>query len=82
MLLSHLTTGAHLPYWAALIVATVSTGLLGAVVALPALRLRGLYLALSTLAFALLMDNVFFAARRSSPSKARGSRSRRRASSG
>jgi branched-chain amino acid transport system permease protein len=61
VLLSHLTTGAHLPYWAALIVATVSTGLLGAIVALPALRLRGLYLALSTLAFALLMDNVFFA---------------------
>jgi branched-chain amino acid transport system permease protein len=60
VLLSHLTSGAHLPYWAALIVATVSTGLLGAIVALPALRLRGLYLALSTLAFALLMDNVFF----------------------
>ena len=61
VILSHLTSGAHLPYWAALIVATVSTGLLGAIVALPALRLRGLYLALSTLAFALLMDNVFFA---------------------
>jgi branched-chain amino acid transport system permease protein len=61
VILSHLTTGAHLPYWAALIVATVSTGLLGAIVVLPALRLRGLYLALSTLAFALLMDNVFFA---------------------
>ena len=61
VLLSHLTTGAHLPYWAALIVATVSSALLGAIVALPALRLRGLYLALSTLAFALLMDNVFFA---------------------
>jgi branched-chain amino acid transport system permease protein len=29
-------------------------------VALPALRLRGLYLALATLAFAVLMDNVFF----------------------
>jgi branched-chain amino acid transport system permease protein len=32
----------------------------GAVLALPALRLRGLYLALATLAFAVLMDNVFF----------------------
>ena len=61
VLLSHLSIGAGLPYWAALIVATVSTALLGALVALPALRLRGLYLALSTLAFALLMDNVFFA---------------------
>ena len=34
----------------------------GAVLALPALRLRGLYLALATLAFAVLMDNVFFTA--------------------
>jgi branched-chain amino acid transport system permease protein len=32
----------------------------GAVLALPVLRLRGLYLALATLAFAVLMDNVFF----------------------
>jgi branched-chain amino acid transport system permease protein len=32
----------------------------GAVLALPALRLRGLYLALATLAFAVLMDNLFF----------------------
>jgi branched-chain amino acid transport system permease protein len=32
----------------------------GALVALPALRLQGLYLALSTLAFALLADDLFF----------------------
>ena len=32
----------------------------GAVLALPVLRLRGLYLALATLAFAVLMDSVFF----------------------
>jgi branched-chain amino acid transport system permease protein len=32
----------------------------GAVLALPVLRLRGLYLALATLAFAVLMDNIFF----------------------
>jgi branched-chain amino acid transport system permease protein len=31
----------------------------GAVLALPVLRLRGLYLALATLAFAVLMDNIF-----------------------
>jgi branched-chain amino acid transport system permease protein len=74
VLLSHLSTGAHLPYWAALIVATVSTGLLGAVVALPALRLRGLYLALSTLAFALLMDNVFFASSAIFPQQGSGIR--------
>ena len=32
----------------------------GAAVALPVLRLRGLYLALATLAFAVLMDRIFF----------------------
>lgn len=32
----------------------------GAVLSLPALRLQGLYLALATLAFAVLMDNLFF----------------------
>ncbi len=35
-------------------------GAFGAVLALPAIRLRGIYLALATLAFAVLMDNVFF----------------------
>jgi len=37
-------------------------GIVGALVALPALRLRGLYLALATFAFALAMDNMFFPA--------------------
>jgi branched-chain amino acid transport system permease protein len=32
----------------------------GAVLSIPVLRMRGLYLALATLAFAVLMDNVFF----------------------
>ena len=35
-------------------------GGVGAVISLPALRLRGLYLALLTMAFACLMDNMFF----------------------
>jgi branched-chain amino acid transport system permease protein len=35
-------------------------GVVGAIVALPALRLQGLYLALSTLAFAILADDLFF----------------------
>ncbi|MHB8438710.1 MAG: branched-chain amino acid ABC transporter permease [Acidimicrobiales bacterium] len=35
-------------------------GVVGALVALPALRLRGLYMALFTMAFALAMDNMFF----------------------
>ena len=32
----------------------------GGILALPALRLRGLYMALATLAFAALMDSLFF----------------------
>jgi branched-chain amino acid transport system permease protein len=35
-------------------------GAAGALLCLPTLRLRGLYLALATLAFAVLMDNAFF----------------------
>jgi branched-chain amino acid transport system permease protein len=40
--------------------AVAVTAAVGAVIALPALRLRGLYLALSTLAFADAMDGAFF----------------------
>jgi branched-chain amino acid transport system permease protein len=35
-------------------------GIVGGLISLPALRLRGLYLALATMAFATLMDNGFF----------------------
>jgi len=48
--------GAPIGLLAAILVAAP----VGALVALPALRLQGLYLALATLAFAVLMDNVFF----------------------
>ncbi|HYF44756.1 MAG TPA: ABC transporter permease [Acidimicrobiales bacterium] len=43
-----------------LLLAAVVTGIVGAVVALPALRLQGLYLALATAAFAVFMDRMFF----------------------
>jgi branched-chain amino acid transport system permease protein len=43
-----------------LLAAAAVAALVGALVALPALRLRGLYLALSTLAFGLLMDKLVF----------------------
>ena len=51
---------AALPYPVALLVAGAITGLVGVLVALPAVRLRGIYIALSTLAFAILMDNIVF----------------------
>ena len=43
-----------------LVVAAALAAAVGALIALPALRLQGLYLALSTMAFAALMDNMFF----------------------
>lgn len=43
-----------------IVFAAVASGVIGAVAALPALRLQGLYLALSTLAFAQAMSTVFF----------------------
>jgi branched-chain amino acid transport system permease protein len=42
------------------VLALVLAGAVGALVALPALRLRGIYLALATLAFAVFMDKVVF----------------------
>lgn len=44
----------------AVLLAVLVAAAVGAIVALPVLRLTGLYLALATLAFAFLMDNVFF----------------------
>ena len=44
-----------------LLVAAVVAGVVGMLVALPALRLSGIYLALSTAAFAIVMDNWIFA---------------------
>lgn len=45
---------------AAMVTAAVVAALLGALVALPTLRLRGLYLGLGTLAFAFAMDKLVF----------------------
>jgi branched-chain amino acid transport system permease protein len=49
-----------IPWVISLGVVAVVAGVVGGLIALPALRLRGLYLALLTLAFALLMDSLFF----------------------
>jgi branched-chain amino acid transport system permease protein len=58
VLMGHLSQS--MPYLLALIVAVLLTAIIGAVIALPALRLRGLYLALATFAFAVMMDQVVF----------------------
>jgi branched-chain amino acid transport system permease protein len=43
-----------------LLIAVIGAGLVGAIVAIPVLRLTGLYLALATLAFGQLMDKLVF----------------------
>jgi branched-chain amino acid transport system permease protein len=64
---SFLGLGAVVNHWVSggnsvvgLLAAAGMCAAVGAVLALPVLRLRGIYLALATLAFAVLMDNVFF----------------------
>jgi branched-chain amino acid transport system permease protein len=54
-----------------LVAAFVLPAIVGAIVALPALRLQGIYLALSTLAFAVFMDRVIFSQDRIFPSGSR-----------
>src|SRR5208282_4743040 len=41
----------HLSFWPVLLIAPLVTGIIGVLVAVPALRLKGLYLAMVTVAF-------------------------------
>ena len=52
--------GTSVPWIVGFALAAGVTGIAGCLVALPVLRLRGIYLALLTLAFAILMDSLFF----------------------
>jgi branched-chain amino acid transport system permease protein len=51
---------AHGGSWLGVLAAIALSATVGALVALPTLRLRGLYLALATFAFAAIMDSAFF----------------------
>jgi branched-subunit amino acid ABC-type transport system permease component len=50
----------HMPWLVAVLLAGAATVPVGAIVAIPALRLSGIYLALITLGFGVLMQNVFY----------------------
>jgi ABC-type branched-subunit amino acid transport system permease subunit len=50
----------NLPFLMGMVIGAALAALIGALVALPALRLGGLFLALATLAFALMADNFVF----------------------
>lgn len=56
----HLVGNSGWPWLVGLVAAGLVTGAVGALLALPAMRLSGLYLALATFGFSLLMDNVLF----------------------
>ena len=58
VLLPHLTD--HMSWILGVLLCAVITGVTGALLAVPTLRLRGLYLALSTLAFGIMVDSMFF----------------------
>lgn len=49
--LAILTLNANWPFWAALITSAIITAVIGFIVAIPAIRLKGFYLAVVTLAF-------------------------------
>jgi len=53
-----LTTTAKLPFALALALAALLSGLTGALLALPALRVRGPYLAMITIAFGFIVENI------------------------
>jgi len=52
-----LTTAAKLDFWLALPLAVALAGLVGALLALPALRVKGPYLAMITIAFGFVVEN-------------------------
>jgi ABC-type branched-subunit amino acid transport system permease subunit len=56
----HLAGSAGLPWFAALVLAGLAVIPIGALVAIPAIRLSGLYLALATFGFGILMERVAF----------------------
>ena len=58
--LSHLTVDHGVPWGIALLIAGLSTVPLGVLVAIPAIRLSGVYLALATFGLAILMQNVIY----------------------
>lgn len=57
---SRLTVEAHVPWLLALVIAGLIVVPIGAVVALPAIRLHGVYLALATFGFGILVTRLFF----------------------
>jgi ABC-type branched-subunit amino acid transport system ATPase component/ABC-type branched-subunit amino acid transport system permease subunit len=56
----HFTTSFHLPWALALILAGLVAVPVGAIVAIPAIRLSGVFLALATYGFGILLEQMFY----------------------
>lgn len=57
---SHFAAGLHLPWLLALILAGAIAMPIGAILSVPAIRLTGLYLALATFGFGILLQYIFY----------------------
>jgi branched-subunit amino acid ABC-type transport system permease component len=57
---SHFTTGFGMPWLVGVLLGALVAVPVGALLAIPAVRLSGLYLALATFGFGLLMQNLFY----------------------
>jgi ABC-type branched-subunit amino acid transport system ATPase component/branched-subunit amino acid ABC-type transport system permease component len=58
--MGHFTSGLGLPWFVALLLAGLVAVPLGAIVAVPAIRLSGVFLALATLGFGILLEQMFY----------------------
>jgi branched-chain amino acid transport system permease protein len=56
---SWLTVELHLPITLALLISAIAAGVIGAIVAFPALRLKGIYLAMATVGFGEMVRSFF-----------------------
>jgi ABC-type branched-subunit amino acid transport system ATPase component/branched-subunit amino acid ABC-type transport system permease component len=57
---SHLTVGSHIGWWLALVLCGLIAVPIGALLAVPAIRLTGLYLAMATFGFGFLLQTMFY----------------------
>ena len=57
---SHLTSASHVPWFVALALTGLLAVPIGALLAIPAIRLSGLYLALATFGFGILLQGMFY----------------------
>jgi ABC-type branched-subunit amino acid transport system ATPase component/branched-subunit amino acid ABC-type transport system permease component len=58
--MAHFTTGFGIPWFGALLLAALVAVPVGALIAIPAIRLSGVFLALATLGFGIMLENLVY----------------------